>query len=120
MSDIIIDRDRLVVLREHLENIEPDHEGISHDEWVFAMQNVANMLGPANAVISLCPSCKNHDVCWFGGTDVILCRHYVISEPGGLGEPEFTIADSCATQRDLANAVGELSARITAHEKRCH
>jgi hypothetical protein len=46
MNDkIVIDRDRLVRLQERLTDAEPLSEGnLRHDHWVFAMQNVANML----------------------------------------------------------------------------
>ena len=121
MSDIVIDRERLVVLQKHLKNIEPGiiYEGTSHDEWVFAMQNIANMLGPTNAAIPLCPSCKNNDVCWFGGTDVILCRHYVKTEPVKFPiETEPRGADRYATVSELDKALNTLTERIMVLEQR--
>ncbi len=52
-DNIVIDRGRLVRLQEHLSKMEPLSSGtVRHEEWVFAMQNVANMLGPDASVSS--------------------------------------------------------------------
>jgi hypothetical protein len=115
MSDIVIDRERLIILKKRLYEARPLSGGThQQDQWALVMQDVENMLGTNADAINLCPSCKRNDVCWFDGTNVILCRYYLEAVEK---VPEVTVADSFTTQRDLNKAVGELSARITADEK---
>jgi hypothetical protein len=45
-DEVVIDRKRLVSLQTRLWKLEPTEKSGLHDDWVFAMQNVANMLRP--------------------------------------------------------------------------
>lgn len=115
MSDqIVIDRERLLVLKKRLYRAKPLSGGdYQCDQWALVMQDMENMLGPTDAAIPLCPSCKNNDVCWFGGTDVILCRHYVKAEPVKFPVETKHLEDRIsAHSRDLAVAVRRMDDQI--------
>jgi hypothetical protein len=93
MSDkVVIDRDRLVLLQRRLENIEPvgGKGSCLHDDWVFACQNVANMLLYSDHVVA-------RDV-----------------EPE-KSTIEPSSADRYATLQDLDHAIRELRAEFRRH-----
>jgi hypothetical protein len=140
MSDkIVIDRDRLVSLRQRLITIEPDKSGGVHDSWVFAMQNVANMLENDNAV-PLCTSCWSTGICNLQTDDKASCEFWRAGEAPVVKNPvdprelrgwiaasvavaleqherKTSGADRYATLQDVREAMEPLASKIENHCK---